>query len=536
MGRIGMTAEYIVQWPEVAGILPPSPDVVLKWTHSILQEEDYCSEWDAAHRATELALQFGFPTFCPPCRMQTSGCRHEGRTCVTFCPTVEVFLGEEESIHMHAVTIPAEALCTGHKPWSNRYSPLGTKMSSEHFCFDRDLACPVPNLFDAFMHPTPCQSPYPDCPDLCRDPLSFCKAVLIPEDHATRSTSFSLDVFTAAFISEVRLNSEESTNCSVLGLPVPFSVGFVTCPGADDSTEAGTTSAMPDRAEGSGSAPSRASSPIRLPPFAQQMMANLSMEFLTNPVRIVQGFVVRTWYLHHINIPLSLQARQIMITGPPHLWRAQVLTTWADLIIPGEDLTLDLVSPNPPRNWHEAHILFDLILAQGMYSGRFSGLVTISPTITEQNLRMYAVAVSFDPVISGQDIVTGAGIQPLCNRFDCLIFHFRDQLYIDFNQVHRMQHGHGFVVYLSRKPSDESASSVPTAVAPSVDPFPEPSSEHDAEMEQQQVDDSVPLATDPTTAAPVDEGELRRVTLYRLNRPNLHGSGGNDSLISCKTF
>ena len=123
----------------------------------------------------------------------------------------------------------------------------------------------------------------------------------------------------------------------------------MTCPGSDAPVDEGPPDASQIRMEASGSVPSSATSPIRLPPFAQQMMVNLPLEFLTNPVRIVQGFVVRTWYLHHVNIPLSLQARQIMMTGPPHLWRAQILTTWADLIIPGEDLTLDLVSPTLPE-------------------------------------------------------------------------------------------------------------------------------------------------------------------------------------------
>ena len=266
--------------------------------------------------------------------------------------------------------------------------------------------------------------------------------------------------------------------------------------------------------------PGGSASPIRLPPFAQQMIINLPMEFLSNPVRIVQGVLVRTWYLHHVNIPRSLQARQLMLTGPPHMWRPQILTAWEDLLMPAEDLTLDLVSPNPPRNWHETSIVFDLILAQGLYTGRFSGLVTISPTITDPTLRMYAIAVSLAPDISGQDVVTMADVQPLCNQFECLVFHARAQLYLDFNPVHRMHHGDSFVIYLSLKtPPELMPGSSQIDVA---DPAPEPGPLHTvATSSGGSSRPSGALAAaraSPSEAVPTQVEEMKRINIYRLDR------------------
>ena len=84
------------------------------------------------------------------------------------------------------------------------------------------------------------------------------------------------------------------------------------CPDSDVPADEGPADASQPRSTASGTSPSRAVSPIRLPPFAQQMMVNLPLEFLTNPVRIVSRVLwVRTWYLHHTNIPLSL-------TGSPN--------------------------------------------------------------------------------------------------------------------------------------------------------------------------------------------------------------------------
>ena len=349
------------------------------------------------------------------------------------------------------------------------------------------------------------QSPFFQDQGTCGDPLSLSKAVLIPSDQIAPSMDLSGAI-------------DSSSINSIFAASLYANGRYVACPESEaPAPEQAAGEPLPGQ-EASKSHPSSGSLPIRLPPFAQQMMVNLPLEFLTNPVRIVQGFVVRTWYLHHVNIPLSLQARQLMLTGPPHLWRAQILTAWADFLIPAEDITLDLVSPNPPRNWHETNIVFDLILAQGMYCGRFSGLVSVSPTLTEPNLRMYAVAISLEPIISGQDIITSADIQPLCNRFDCLVFFSRTQLYIDFNRVHHMQHGHGFVVYLSRRPCDEPAVNPLTIVPASSDPHPEPQNEVDMEVDPPHVDSTDPLATEPTSAAPADESELKRVTLYRLHR------------------
>ena len=603
MGRALMTPEYDVQRPSSDGILPQECQLVLKWNHSVLSEPDFCSEWEAGHRASELALQCSSSTFdlhIAPGRIRK---KREGVASVSFDPWVDVCTGNEDHTELFQVTVHADALSSCVKPWSNCRSQAASVVFQDRFDYFRDVSVDVSCLFDSFT-----QSQTHEHAAACSDPLSLCEAVLIPglqptdiidpfsraflqrsagsvvqnpalflgeRSNGTVGTADPADPFCTDAVEPlcevVVLNPHRSAHVSVADvsrvfLPIDMgppgfvpdhsmsssarlhysvlhsvdqpsvrksfgcsnqlpsntfathSAGYVTCPTSEGPANEGLPNA-PDSSQGTPEhVPGRASSPIRLPPFAQQMMVNLPMEFLTNPVRIVQGFVVRAWYLHHINIPLSLQSRQIMLTGPPHLWRAQILTTWADFIIPAEDLTLDLVSPNPPRNWHETHILFDLILAQGMYSGRFSGLVTISPTITEPNLRMYAVAVSLEPDISGQDVITSADIQPLCNQFDCFVFFSRDQLYIDFNRVHRMQHGHGFVVYLSRRPTAEPDPTVPIAPIPGADPFPEPQIDQDEVMDQMQDTATDPFATDPAVAAAGDDNDIRRVTLYRLHR------------------
>lgn len=93
---------------------------------------------------------------------------------------------------------------------------------------------------------------------------------------------------------------------------------------------------------------------------------------------------------------------------------------------------------------------------------------------------MYALAISFETEISGQEVITQAQIQEYGNRFDCLIFHDRHHLYSDFNPVHRMQHGDSLVVHLSRRVPADSPE-IPLGVM-LPDPDPEPAHSHDVDM------------------------------------------------------
>ena len=649
-----MTPEYAIQWPPQVGILPYAEDLVPKWTHSVLQEPDFCSEWTAAHRATELALQCQQSTHCPTATNTCPARKREGSASVSFDPWVDVFLGDVGSYDMYHTTVHSDALSVIEKPWSSRRVCAACPEPLVTFQYQRDLSVQVEQLFEGFLKLDVDLSSKSASAVPLGDPLSLSEAVLIPRLHvpddsqcefalsppcavmktcpdseyeatALRSSHVSCPVFDLhddslssvpvdfefhrqplgdpLFLSEAVLIPRShipdesqgefapSSPCEVMQArpdskyevtaPRP---SHVSCPVFDlhgdslssvpvdfefhqhssisaqfesvDSLEEGPSYMLHGQLTGSASLPQIArplqcptseqgssasrldapsqspdqnpstvaphgpGSPIQLPPFAQQMMINLPMEFLSNPVRIVQGVLVRTWYLHHVNIPRSLQARQVMLTGPPHLWRAQILTLWNDFLIPCEDITLDLVSPNPPRNWHEVSIIFDLILAQGLYTGRFSGLTTISPTITDPSLRMYAIAVSFPSDVSGQDIITEADVQPLCNQFDCLVFHARAQLFVDFNPVHRMHHGDSFVIYLSKKVLTAPEPSV--VPLPALDPAPEPDALPDVEGGQSAGSghDAIPMEGIDTHVAhdlPADE-ERKRINLYRLDR------------------
>lgn len=587
-----MTPEYAVQWPETSGILPMLPNFVCKWNHSVVQEGDFCSEWTALHRASELALQFGTSTCQDPCHAPCSSVRSNrrpvGGTSVSFCPDVEVYLGDMHTTHMYRTVVSAEVLSTGFKPWSSQWQPLDSHHTSGTYNYETDLGCPVEHLFAAFVnqpdgfvpsndHVSRCGLSIQGCssqtlmPKAFRDvpPLAVgfessgnplpSLAALIPSSQTTHDALSVHDPPTFAFplhpgvcdsaifqsFAQYWFESEVSTPNLIFSLESccdPLSAVAVSIPGfketafrirpqvrghsqvpCDTSQGEGAqqTSAASSSAEGSspslplGSNPSAHQQAPEVPAFALDVLTSLPQPFLVNPTRIVRGILVRSWLIHHVTLQRSLQPRQLSLRGPPHTWRAQLLAVWFGPHGPQEAVSIDLVKPTPPRNWHEASIVFDVVLAQGLEAGRISAVVTISPTFQHPVVQMYSLAVSFAPHISGQDLITNADVQDLCNLYSCLVFQDRVHLPINLDRWFQVQPGAGFVVYLSSD-TEPNQHSEPVPVD-DLDPMPEPVGDAVEPMEVEPSARSEILPDAETVQQhPLDPHPRQRVTLYRL--------------------
>ena len=93
----------------------------LHWSHSILSERDFLSEWRAIELASEVATDLGFSAelrtdvFALPLRRKTSSFK------VSFQPTVQVLMGLDDDIEFHAVGVHHETLFAWpDKPWRLR--------------------------------------------------------------------------------------------------------------------------------------------------------------------------------------------------------------------------------------------------------------------------------------------------------------------------------------------------------------------------------------------------------------------------------
>ena len=441
------------------------------------------------------------------------------------------------------------------KPWSNACTPSCDRPRLDRFCYDRDLGCPVQYLFEEFVASSTNFAAREAWDASCTEPLSACKAALLPQMACHEG---ELDLFTKLFMSDfvpkpsvpmaniLQTCAEHEDVMSFASQSLPFThrTQVVTCPElwldplsleavsipefqcpsvrlsrpqvgvaklhgaphthppeADSSSSASAVPTLrPTGTRQAGAA--NAALPPHVPSFALGIIRGLPIDFQTNPVRIVQGVLVRSWLLHHINLPRSLYPRQVVLRGPPHAWRAQLLQVWFADGPPGEEVAIDLVTPTPPRNWHETSVLFDVILAQGLESGRRSGLVTLSPTFSHPALHMYSVAVSLDRAISGQDLITDADLQDVCNMYACLIFQDQVHLPIDFTRNFIVEAGAGFVVYASTR--DDTSSSAEAQTTEVLDPAPEPGMfDHDLSAASQ----DVPMAaTQASAASPHGQG------------------------------
>ena len=121
-----MTALYAYQWP-----LPPVGPAAqmdplaatLHWSHSILSERDFLSEWRAIQLASEVATDLGSSAelrtdiIALPLRKKTSSSK------VSFQSTVQVLMGMDDDMEFHAVRVHHDTLFEWpDKPWRLRCS------------------------------------------------------------------------------------------------------------------------------------------------------------------------------------------------------------------------------------------------------------------------------------------------------------------------------------------------------------------------------------------------------------------------------
>ena len=251
IGRASMTQEYAVQWPYDSGTLPDAVSCVLKWTHSVLHETDFLSEWEAAHRATELALQCHSSIHHPEAHPRDRTKKHVGSASVTFAPWVDVCLGCEDAWDLFHTKVHVDALQESFKPWSSHHLPGCSFVTHEKFDYQKDLWVPIPELFAGFIPPV--FNSNSDLPGsaTCDDPLSLCEAVLIP---GMQTTCLSDDSFVAPHAVDAVLSSgvDAHTTCgfSPRYADVPF------CPPVPE-----WTSLTPIRCPNEPTAPSSSSGP-----------------------------------------------------------------------------------------------------------------------------------------------------------------------------------------------------------------------------------------------------------------------------------
>ena len=86
----------------------------------------------------------------------------------------------------------------------------------------------------------------------------------------------------------------------------------------------------------------------------------------------------RTWYLHHEHLPRNAIRRILEFHEDWRRWEGDLQSAWRELIVPNEVVEYHIAQPDPYRGYMN-HIVChaDVIISQGVWAPRFSGLITV---------------------------------------------------------------------------------------------------------------------------------------------------------------
>ena len=173
--------------------------------------------------------------------------------------------------------------------------------------------------------------------------------------------------------------------------------------------------------------------------------------------RLEDSIYLRSWYLHHVNQPLWHRPRTIELQGHWRHWMRDVLNGWVDQILEDQEVELYLCSPQPPR---AGDFTYDLLVVQGVWSPRLAGLTTVLRLNDPAARAQFAVAASFTPFVSGNQIAVTVNMDQHCQFQTCTIRHRRTVIPYNMDPVHEMTNGDTFTV---NPHASEAAPAVPAA-------------------------------------------------------------------------
>eukprot|EP00435_Cladocopium_sp_Y103_P072911 s31_g41.t1 len=442
---------------------------VLKWSHPINQQDDFVSEWSACESALALSIEtgtFGNVQGQTTLLRQPHPCR---QLHVRFSPVAEVCIGDVDSLQMHSVTVPHEALhLWPAKPW--------TFVNPDEFA-----AFP-----DKYLH-------------------------LISKQN--------------------RLGRPFPAPCYVLRSCADFEVPRIQCSIMDEYANLPSVPDDPEVPPLPGHHGPHAP-PGRLPDFTDNMMSAIDPMFFTDEGNALRQLVVRSWFIHHERHVKNDAPREVRLDPDRTLWPDQIRSAWNGLIDDAAPTAFTLPFPMPVRGPQEQHIALDVIVSQGLHLPRFSGLVSVHFMDDGDGMFGSTLAASFPAWVSGYGIVDTANLHEVCSptsRRVCHLFHGWEAIPIDTVPGHQMRPGHSFMIQIPRDPTLETgqpmaAASTDASVAAHAFPggqgdnhHVEPDGHHSPDPDDEEPDspDDSPLFAQPA-------GPMFNCHIYRLRHPPLH--------------
>ena len=180
-----------------------------------------------------------------------------------------------------------------------------------------------------------------------------------------------------------------------------------------------------------------------VPNFVQDVFAQFEAVGTQADVLLHDGFVARTWYLHHQVFPRWRVPRFIELDHDWSRWRDEIANAWRDMIDRSTQFHLTVVQPDPYRQYLNRRADVDIILSQEAEPGLFAGFLTVTQSRVD-SLRTFAIAVSLPERVSGLQIIRSADLSGLLATSTCHLSFRWDLLQLDDTADHEMHDGHGF--------------------------------------------------------------------------------------------
>ena len=380
-----MTFPYLRGKPATSRCLT---DHGLGWRHTVIDENNFVSPWEASSRALDLAFELDslaalgsrHNTFTPRCRRTILGRQ------VSFKDAVEIYVGFEDSLAACSTIVEQVEISTAHaKPWGWFYLP-------DVWSYDSVEDRYTPHKVNRHA----------------LDPLS--PAAVLIRHFPPIGTLKTTDTWHNPL-------PPEALRAAV------------------DEEEA-DPDIIPD--------------PAVVPLFIQDLFDIAGHHGIFDDPDGDGILRVRSWFLHHHDDRLCQHPRILEFEDDWRTWERDLGIAWRSHIRPNQEIQIHVARPDPYKGYMTRPAHADVVISQGHWLPRYSSVVTVHKVSRYHEPVSYALACSFERWVSGVQIASDADVLQWCNfgSIRCQISFGWMRIPFTMRRTHEVQHGHAFVIQI----------------------------------------------------------------------------------------
>lgn len=437
----------------------------LGWRHTVVDELNFVSPWEATSRALDLSLELDSLVdlgvsrnpFAPRSRRTILDRQ------VSFSSKVEVLVGCEDSLTMYSTSIDQEDWIPTHaKPWGWFH---------------------LPDVWDY------------DSVDDCYHPHKVNRNALDPLSLAAVSIRH-FPPFGTLRTSDAWHN------------PLP-----------PEALRAAADEDEPD--------PDIIPDPALAPIFIQDIFEIAGHQgILDDPDG--DGIIrVRSWYLHHHDERQCQHPRILEFEEDWRTWERDFGLAWRSHIRPNQEIQIHVARPDPYKGYMTRPAHVDVVISQGHWLPHYSSVITVHKVSRYHEPVSYALACSFERWVSGVRIASDADVLQWCNfgSIRCQVTFGWNRIPFTMRPTHEVQHGHAFVIQIGDANPRPSNVSHHHHAGQEDQAMSEQQANLDFDMQDvEQQNHSLPPMEegDHRSESSLHSSDLG-LLVYRLNAPDAHG-------------